>query len=84
MYQFWPCDPGLFEWSGSFQTVLGQRHYLEMRQLNAPAMSLYKRHGFSVTRELTVLNDSASLGSRLPERVGYTSFSLTFNLCVGV
>lgn len=52
-----------------------QRYYLEVLQQNTPAISLYHRHGFSVTRELVVFSGSALPGSQLPERVQYTAFS---------
>lgn len=52
-----------------------QCYYLEVLRQNTPAIFLYKRHGFSVTREFVVLRGSASPGSQLPERVQYTAFS---------
>ena len=52
-----------------------QRYYLEVLQQNTSAISLYKRHGFSVTREFVVFNGSASPESQLPEGVQYTDFS---------
>lgn len=52
-----------------------ERYYLEVLQQNTPAISLYKRHGFSITREFVVFSGSAPQGGQLPERVQYTSFS---------
>ena len=52
-----------------------ERYYLEVLQQNTPAISLYKRHGFSVTREFVVLSGRTSPGDQLPERVQYTAFS---------
>ena len=52
-----------------------QRYYLEVLQQNTPAIALYKRHGFSITREFVVFSGSASPESRLPEGVQYTAFS---------
>ena len=52
-----------------------QRYYLEVLQQNTPAISLYKRHGFSITRGFVVFSGSTSQKSQLPERVQYTTFS---------
>lgn len=52
-----------------------QRYYLEVLQQNAPAISLYQRHGFSITREFVVFNGSAPSESQLPEEIQYTAFS---------
>ena len=52
-----------------------QRYYLEVLQQNTPAIALYQRHGFSVTRGFAVFSGSASTGSHLPEEVQYTAFS---------
>lgn len=52
-----------------------QRYYLEVLQQNTPAISLYQRHGFSITREFVVFNRSASSESQIPEKVQYSAFS---------
>lgn len=52
-----------------------KRYYLEVLQQNTSAISLYKRHGFSVTREFVVLSGRTSPGGQLPERVQHTALS---------
>ena len=52
-----------------------QRYYLEVLQQNISAISLYQRHGFSITREFVVFSGSASSESQLPEEIQYTAFS---------
>lgn len=53
-----------------------QRYYLEVLQQNTSAISLYQRHGFSITREFVVFSGSASSESQLPEEIQYTAFSV--------
>ena len=52
-----------------------QRYYLEVLQQNTPAISLYQRYGFFITREFVVFSGSASSESQFPEGVQYTALS---------
>lgn len=52
-----------------------EQYYLEVLQQNEPAVSLYQRHGFTVTREFAVFSGRATPGKQLPERVQYVPFS---------
>ena len=51
-----------------------ERYYLEVLQQNKRAVSLYKKHGFAVTREFVVLSGSAPASISQPKRVQYASF----------
>lgn len=51
-----------------------KQYYLEVLQKNERAIALYKRRGFSATREFVVLSGSGQAGCRAPERVRYSSF----------
>ena len=53
-----------------------QRYYLEVLQQNIPAISLYQRHGFSITREFVVFSASASSESQVPEEVQFTALTV--------
>lgn len=53
-----------------------QRYYLEVLQQNISAISLYQRHGFSITREFVVFSASASSESQVPEEVQFTALTV--------
>lgn len=52
-----------------------ERYHLEVLQQNERAIALYKRLGFSISRELIVLSGSASEDGQRSGRVRYASFA---------
>lgn len=52
-----------------------EQYYLEVLEENERAVALYKRHGFSITREFVVLSGSAPKGVCPSKRVQYSSLA---------
>ena len=53
-----------------------KRYYLEVLQQNEHAISLYKRHGFSISRNFVVLVGHAQIESKQSQRVQYSTLAV--------